>query len=136
MFLNPPSQKTTYIFSFFNLPFRFEKMWKIEDVVSNATAVTTASLEEYALGKQEWSITGDHVNCHKGGNYSTLLKLTGCKAGEFTCDDGECVSMEQRCDQLSDCRSVLHTLHMIFLLPESFPPRIFILWLRDPSLPQ
>ena len=128
LFLNPPipKDKQTF-FSFFNLPFRFEKIWKIEDVVSNATAVTTASLEEYALGKQEWSITGDHVNCHKGGNYSTFLKLTGCKAGEFTCDDGECVSMEQRCDQLSDCRSVLHTLHMIFLLPESIPPRIFIL---------
>ena len=106
LFLNPPIPKAihTYIFSFFNLPFRFEKIWKIEDVVSNATAVTTARLEEYALGKQEWSITGDHVNCQKGGNYSTFLKLTGCKAGEFTCDDGECVSMEQRCDQLSDCR--------------------------------
>ena len=80
--------------------------WKIEDTVHNATAETTASMEEYALGKHEWFITGDDINCHKGENYSTFLKLTGCKEDEFTCDDGECVLMEQRCDQLPDCRSV------------------------------
>ena len=83
-----------------------EKKWRIEDTVHNATAETTASLEDYALGKQEWLITGDDINCHQGKNYSTFLKLTGCREDEFTCDDGECVLMEQRCDQLPDCRSV------------------------------
>ena len=35
----------------------------------------------------------------------TLLKLTGCKEeGEFTCDDGQCVKMEERCNQVPDCR--------------------------------
>ena len=32
------------------------------------------------------------------------LKLTGCAEGDFTCDDGQCVTMEQRCNQLPDCR--------------------------------
>ena len=30
--------------------------------------------------------------------------MSGCLKGNFTCDDGQCVSMEQRCDQLPDCR--------------------------------
>ena len=30
--------------------------------------------------------------------------MSGCIEGEFTCDDGQCVSMDQRCDQLPDCR--------------------------------
>ena len=32
------------------------------------------------------------------------MKLTGCKKGEFTCDDGHCISMEKRCNQLQNCR--------------------------------
>ena len=37
------------------------------------------------------------------------LKLSGCNPevlseGKFTCDDGQCVTMEQRCDQVPDCR--------------------------------
>ena len=83
-----------------------EKKWRIEDTVHNATGETTASLEDYALGKQEWLITGDDINCHQGKNYSTFLKLTVCREGEFTCDDGECALMEQRCDQLPDRRLV------------------------------
>ena len=32
------------------------------------------------------------------------LKLTSCKLGKFTCDNGQCVTMEQRCNQLPECR--------------------------------
>ena len=72
----------------------------LSDDVWNATAVTNAPKDSYALGKHEWMVTGDDGLCHKGEPYSTFLKLTGCLEGEFTCDDGACVSMEQRCDQL------------------------------------
>jgi hypothetical protein len=38
-------------------------------------------------------------------SYATQLKITGCLHGyEFTCDDGQCVKMEERCDQVADCR--------------------------------
>ena len=33
-----------------------------------------------------------------------MLKLTGCKEDEFTCDDGQCVKMEERCNQVPDCK--------------------------------
>ena len=39
-----------------------------------------------------------------GQHYTTQLTLTGCKDGQFTCRDGQCVTMEQRCDQLVHCR--------------------------------
>ena len=80
--------------------------WTIKDGVYNVTATTTAAKDGYALGRHEWFITGDHVNCHKGENYTTFLKLTGCQDGEFTCNDGACVSMEQRCDQLPGLTSI------------------------------
>ena len=34
-----------------------------------------------------------------------MLKMTGCNPeGEFTCNDGQCIKMEERCDQVLDCR--------------------------------
>ena len=33
-----------------------------------------------------------------------MLKLTGCAEDEFTCDDGQCIKMERRCDQVTGDR--------------------------------
>ena len=38
------------------------------------------------------------------GDYTTELKMSACKEGKFTCNDGQCVSMEERCNQLLECR--------------------------------
>ena len=32
------------------------------------------------------------------------VKVTACRSGQFTCNDGECVSIEERCNQISNCR--------------------------------
>ena len=34
------------------------------------------------------------------------LLLTGCDADQFTCDDGSCVHILSRCNNLQDCRDV------------------------------
>jgi hypothetical protein len=79
--------------------------WILTDAKSNVTAVSDATKVSYVLGKHEWTVSNDVFLCHKGQPYTTLLKLSGCNPeGEFTCDDGQCVTMEQRCDQLPDCR--------------------------------
>ena len=31
------------------------------------------------------------------------MKLTGCNKTQFTCDNGDCVMMEERCNQIPDC---------------------------------
>ena len=32
------------------------------------------------------------------------IKLTSCGEGKFTCNDGQCVRMDERCNQISNCR--------------------------------
>ena len=32
-----------------------------------------------------------------------MIKLTTCMAGEFTCNDGQCIDIEKRFDQNSNC---------------------------------
>ena len=78
--------------------------WMLTDAKSNLTAVSQATKVSYLLGKHEWTISNDDYQCGKGKPYTTLLKLTGCKEDEFTCNDGQCVKMEERCNQEPDCR--------------------------------
>ena len=79
--------------------------WILTNLVHSVTAVSDSSKISYVLGKHEWTVTNDVFECNKGQPYTTVLKLTGCNPdGEFTCDDGQCVNMIQRCNQIPNCR--------------------------------
>ena len=81
-----------------------EQTWVLRDEDLNVTGVSTAPHESFTLGKHNWTIRGDK-GCSRGGQeYTIQLKMSGCVEGTFTCNDGQCVSIEKRCDQLSDCR--------------------------------
>ena len=76
--------------------------WVLTDAKSNVTAVSRATKLSYLLGKHKWTISNDDYECNEGKPYTTMLKLTGCKEeGEFTCDDGQCIEMKRRCDQVT-----------------------------------
>ena len=78
------------------------QLWVMTDALSSVRAESKATKESYVLGKHKWTVTGD--NCNDGKPYTTYLKMTGCNPnGEFTCNDGQCVSMEQRCNQMPNC---------------------------------
>ena len=81
-------------------------LWKLSVAESNVTGLSKTSLESFTLGRHNWTISGDQ-GCNedlKSDSYTVELKMSGCKEGEFTCNDGQCVSMDHRCDQLPDCR--------------------------------
>ena len=71
---------------------KMDMAWKLTEHSQNTIAVTDASLASFALGTHEWLIENDNVECsNKGKPYTRVLKLTGCKDGEFTCRDGQCI---------------------------------------------
>ena len=77
----------------------------MQDAVASVRAESRATKVSYALGKHEWVVSGDVFECNRGQPYSAVLKLSGCNPeGEFTCADGQCVTMEQRCNQIPNCR--------------------------------
>ena len=80
-----------------------EKMWTLAVIDSNVTGTSTASFASFTLGRHNWTIRGD-IGCSSGDNYVTELKMSRCQEDEFTCNDGQCVRMHQRCNQLPDCR--------------------------------
>ena len=77
---------------------------RVDGVSPKTVATSDSSHSSLVLGKHTWRVENDNKDCNKGLPYITELTLTGCKEGEFTCRDGECITMEQRCDQMVDCR--------------------------------
>ena len=75
--------------------------WILTDAVHGVTGSSRATKRSYLLGKHEWTISNDDYECGKGRQYTNMLKLTGCAEDEFTCDDGQCIKMERRCDQVT-----------------------------------
>ena len=78
--------------------------WVLSDPKLNVTARTRASQNSYALGKHIWTISGDNYMCFEGEDYTIEMKLTGCNKTQFTCNDGSCVKMEERCNQIPECK--------------------------------
>ena len=87
---------------------RFEKnqsQWILSSPLNNVTAASKASQVSFALGTQNWTITGDSERCSPEGDpYTREMKLTGCRPDiEFTCSTGQCINIEDRCNQVQDC---------------------------------
>ena len=102
--------------------------WILHDVISETSAESLTLENTYVLGKHKWTIKNDNQRCHNEreektqyNEYNTELKLSGCNQGftfdmfgtwdensnivltddgEFTCDNGQCISMRYRCDHL------------------------------------
>ena len=80
-----------------------ENEWVLRSSHHAVTASLVATKPSYAIGKHEWIIRNDF--CKEGKSHKFTLKLTGCNPeGEFTCNDGQCIKMERRCDQMTNCR--------------------------------
>ena len=79
-----------------------DNQWKLETYVYGTTAISSEISGRFMLGKQNWRVEGDSKKCSGDPFYTATLKLTGCNPeGEFTCDDGQCIKMERRCDQVT-----------------------------------
>ena len=66
--------------------------WRLLEHSQNTTAVSKASQASYVLGSHRWTIAGDSNDCSPNGEpYHRVLKLTGCREGQFTCSDGQCI---------------------------------------------
>ena len=83
-----------------------DNLWhlKVLGVNSKTVATSDASKHSFLLGLTKWTVVGDNIECNKGMPYTAILKLSGCKETEFTCHEGQCVRMGERCDQIIHCR--------------------------------
>ena len=78
-----------------------EKLWKMSDASNPyVSAVSDAPFRSLAIGNYLWNITND-TECGKEF-YSKFLSLTSCSEHQFTCNNGLCISIDQRYNTISE----------------------------------
>ena len=78
-------------------------IWTLNVNLIQINAFSLAEEETFILGKHLWSIESNSAGCDSG-NKTKYLTMSGCREGEFTCSNGDCVKIEERCDQVLDCQ--------------------------------
>ena len=83
------------------------KVWRLEsfyatEKYAELPADDTDPYAFYPLGRLNWKIF-DGI-CQMSAGASRSLTLTTCFPDKFTCDDGSCVRINQRCNLVVDCR--------------------------------
>ena len=64
---------------------------------------TDTGHDQYPFGTHSWTISGSGEMCGRRAGEQVNLTLSVCLDDQFTCVDGTCVSLEQRCDLTRDC---------------------------------
>ena len=82
--------------------FDFEvKHWVLKNVNNpNVTAFSVVPFKTLAIGNHDWNISGERF-CKDG---TQMLSLTSCNDDQFTCNNGLCINLTQRCDGIVDCK--------------------------------
>ena len=64
------------------------------------TDLTFTMLDSDALpiGRHKWLI--ENNVCNEGETSAQELQISGCQEGKFTCDDGKCLEIFQRCNNI------------------------------------
>ena len=62
------------------------------------------------LGANVFDFSSVDDPCTSSADKLVRVKVTACGSGQFTCDDGQCVPIDERCNQISNCRSERYKL--------------------------
>ena len=119
---NPEDGQLTF-YGLKNTIIKYEEgAWRLRVIGAKekTRGVAHSSKHSFLLGHHSWEVTGDSPGCTGAGGsmYNTTLKLSGCATWQFTCYDGECVDMVQRCDKVPDCKDRSDEQDCIMLVME------------------
>ena len=72
---------------------------------SKLLATVKSTVSDMALGTNLWIVYNDSKECNKKDHeaYTTRITFSACNETQFTCRDGNCAQMEQKCDGKIDC---------------------------------
>ena len=79
-----------------------KEIWMIQSQLSpKVTGTSKALFSTLLLGKHVWQVVDDS-KC-QAGHMELEVKLSTCVEGQFTCGDGICIDIDQRCDRAKHC---------------------------------
>ena len=60
--------------------------------------LTMLDMDALPLGRHKWRV--ENNVCNQGETSIETLLLSACKEDQFTCDDGKCLNITQRCNNI------------------------------------
>merc|ERR1719474_853343 len=81
-----------------------DKLWRMEHISYEELSLTMLDMDALPVGRHNWRI--ENNVCNQGETSIETLLISGCKEDQFTCDDGKCLSINQRCNNIEDCDDV------------------------------
>ena len=77
---------------------RTDKRWWMTHYYYKDLSLTMMTQNMLPLGRHKWKI--ENNVCNEGTTNYQTLQLSACDQGQFTCDDGKCLDISQRCNNI------------------------------------
>ena len=93
--------KDTYLLqSNEDMSWTFRERDKTQQTYTNKL-ITRNSFDNSPIGRQNWLVTEPRCGYEQSRN---ILTLSTCKFDtQFTCNSGDCIDLQRRCDEIKDC---------------------------------
>ena len=75
-----------------------DRLWRMKHNSYPDLTLTMLDLDGLPVGRHNWRINNNV--CNQGTTNIQSLLISGCQEDEFTCDDGKCLDITQRCNNI------------------------------------
>ena len=73
-------------------------IWRMSHYFYTDLTFTMLDSDALPIGRHKWLI--ENNVCNEGETSAQELQISGCQEGQFTCDDGKCLEIFQRCNNI------------------------------------
>ena len=97
--------------------------WKIYHNFFTHYTIKMLDSSRRPFGKKTWEVS--NYICAQGETVPLVLLLSNCNDDQFTCNDGQCIDIERRCDQTPNCNDRSDEVHCKMLeIDENYSKKI------------
>ena len=75
-----------------------DKSWRMTHYYYTDLSLTMQDSDRLPVGRHKWRV--ENNICNEGETSSETLLISACEEGDFTCDDGKCLDISQRCNNI------------------------------------
>ena len=75
-----------------------DQKWRMTHYHYKDLSLTMLDTDSLPVGRHKWLV--ENNVCQEGKTSTEILQISGCQQEQFTCDDGKCLDISQRCNNI------------------------------------